>query len=704
MNKDGISSNVYINTVPQPGTFIPIYLIDEFSSNIANNFATSVHGCVSGSVMNGINALFYLNDDNSMDRFGPIPFGTPFIVIPAGSIHSGNGINALVNANKLTKQGPTNFYQCLSLTLCHEVIEVLINPTGLSYFGSGDPLGLNERSKTSEKQIFYLKEAVNPFSHGKDNLFEYKHWTMTNFAYPAYFYPYNSSKVYDFLGHCVAPFTPYKGNQFVLYQEAKSELQVGNYISNISDPYNIQFISSGSIYEYSGWGLTQTEMENKITTNDLFLHNPMGASKKWKSSGTYKTNSKKHYKKINCGFYSGHNRNSLHFNHILENVNILECVRHKKIKARSRFNPKNPQLLPFQYIDDDGFLSCRFAIVNYSEKLKSSKINATIPVMEKYLRERYLPYWNIKPVIIKNYTIYNDKDLPVFDGTFIPLFILQVGQFNFNKLGGLVAPGGATNVNNVYNILAGPLITEYLQPYKNFNVPNLPLGNPYLMLSDANFTGAVTITTNKSNVGPFVGIPTGASSLLNTEFPITAQGAVASPDITACTNLAPNSMLGKIGVNIRTSNSCDSSVYPNNMANAGAIATITVYTETPQIFTATGSKVFGCTIGVVGYSLIEAIRDDPTIEITISEPVTTLSDINILTSILTHEMMELSSDPTYANYIASGNPPTDRSILFSQVEASDPVETLNVLETDCKKSYSMESFPNPSYFVANLSM
>lgn len=536
LKNEGNLEGVFINAIPVVGTFIPIYLINEFSKNIPNNYATAIHGCVSGSPVNGYSASYYL-DNNTYTFTGPLPFGTPFIVVPNGSKKTGNGINGLFEANKKSKDfGDLSYDQCLSLTLAHEIIEVLINPTGVSYIGGGNPLGLDEPVGTTTSQIFYIKEAVDPVSQGKDNIFVYKGWSMPNFVYPAYFFPYNTSGIYDFLGNVSAPLTPYKGKQFVIFQEAEGELQVGNYISQVSKPYTIQFVSYGSIYSYTGWGLKSANLLKHV--NKSGPKNNKGGKI---SSITLK----------NCN-----------------NSKVIKSFTCKK--SEKHFNKKHPQLLPFQYIDDDGFLTCRFVIINYIPKILDPKeINKTIPVMEKFMKESYLPYWNSNMKIIKNYTIYSDSDLPIFDGTFIPLFYLQLSQFNQKKLGNLASPGGALNLCNVPNILAGPLITEYLQATKHFSIPNLKHGNPYVLVSEANFIGEA-------------------------------------------------------------------------------------------------------------------------------------SDYNFFTIITTHEIQELASDPTYANYYLTSNPQVDNAVLFSQYEAADPVETFSMLSTDKKRSYQMSAFALPSYFVANM--
>ena len=119
-----------------------------------------------------------------------------------------------------------------------------------------------------------------------------------------------------------------------------------------------------------------------------------------------------------------------------------------------------------------------------------------------------------------------------------------------------------------------------------------------------------------------------------------------------------------------------------NMEEAGAIATITIFTSA-RSFTAPGSTKFNCTIGPEGQSLIDAVQKNPNMIITISAPgapINISTTTNIFTSIITHEMQELSRDPTYAEYITTSNPPSDNCILISQYEASDPVESFNTIE------------------------
>lgn len=666
----------WINTLEQPGTYIPIYLIDEFSDiTISNNYATAVHGCTSGSIISGINPSYYI-DGGNYKLNGPIPFGTPFIIIPAGSTKTNNGINAQILKNKNSGEGPTDYYQCISLTLCREIIEVLINPSGVSYIASGDPLGLDEKRSEYTRETFYLKDATAPFSQGNENCFIYDGYAMSNFAYPAYFFPYNTSKKYDFLSKCSGPCTPYKGTQFVIYQEQNNniitDLQIGKYISSLSEPNNIIFKSYGSIYDYDEWNSTNSfsfiETTGKIKNNncDTIIESL-------------------NIEPPNIEF----NQDSDIFKKIFEKKTNNCC-----------FSKNKPYLLPFQYINDDGWLTVRFAIINYiPNKLDPLKINDIVPVMEKYINEQFLPYWNVTAKIIGNYTIHSDKDLPIFDGTFIPFFYLNVNQFDINKYGYAPVTGGAWNLCNVPNIISGPFITEFLKPTDTFSVPKLPLGNPYLLCSETNFLGEVIITTNQEGIGPFRGVPTTSSAFISVNFPLTKKVGIATDDITACTPLISESLNDKIGINIRNEN-CDSLTYPTNLANAGAVAFITVYTS-ETVFSATGSPIWGCTIGSNGQTLIDAVKINPNLLLTIT-PISTNITYNTFSKITTHELLELIVNPTYANYFLTGNPQNDNAILFSQYETCDPVEAYSVIASNRNNtnSYSMSPFVMPTYFHA----
>ncbi len=127
----------------------------------------------------------------------------------------------------------------------------------------------------------------------------------------------------------------------------------------------------------------------------------------------------------------------------------------------------------------------------------------------------------------------------------------------------------------------------------------------------------VELFTDQVGLGPFVVVP--QLSANSADLPISMkEGAVASPDLSACTANVGD-MTGKIGINIRLG--CDSTVYPNNMANAGAVATITGFTP-ESAFAATGALVYGVTLDVDDTNaLISAINSNPSLLLTIdTEP------------------------------------------------------------------------------------
>lgn len=532
----------YANPNEDAGTYIPIYLTDEFSSNVPKNFSIAVHGCASTSVMNGLNPFSYLSDalTNSF-TVNPLPLGTPFIVIPAGSADTGNGINSAVAANTANPSlGPIDYYQCFSLALSHEVIEVLINPTGVHYTGSGIPIG------EGSTQYFYLREAVDPFSQGKDNIFKFRGWSMTNFAFPAYFFPFNDSGIYDFLGNGSAPFTPYKGNQFFLFQRAlgsptnTTDLECGFYVSSPKKPKKIKTISNGSIYTYSGWGLKSSLLVGKHEFSTVGIHPKCQQS--WNQMEA---------SMISC--------------------ELVSTKGSKRTHRSSKYQPgTKPQLLPFQYLDKSGFVATRFRVINYiPDILPPESVDNSIVAMNLEFKNRFLPHWNVKPIIVANDTVYTDADLPIFDGTFIPIFFLKTEQFNPDGAGqpSLSQRGGAANLNNNPNPLAGPLISDYL-----VNPPNLPLGNPYVLSGQVNFPSSNTLEKN----------------------------------------------------------------------------------------------------------------------------------MQFFTLICTHECEELIVDPTYADYIATSNPPVDGAILFTHREVCDPVENLVTNFPYKGNNYNMSAFVLPSFFSASL--
>ncbi len=452
------------------GTYIPIYLVDDFNTAVGNNFAVAMHGNVSGSVMNGPDALTFLPPappsspaypNPSVDiptLYTAIPYGTPFIIIPAGTNGTGNGINAAVARNQANPNlGPTDFYQAFALSLSQQVIQTMINPTGALYNGAGDPVGI--ASQTYD-QLFLICEATAPFSQGNDNIFWYRNWPMTNFAFPAYFFPYNTSGQYDFLNKAAAPFTPYKGTQFFLYQQALvpggsvvTDLEAGAYVSDPADPSNIEFVLNGSIYSYTGWGLRSVES---------------------------KDGSKKLYG-ANHSIHPLRDQPDLHAAKQVTRKIDAKCKRVCCNQAANKDAKTQPHLLPFQYLDEDGVIVTRFKFINYVPDIISHvEMAALTQESVNFVNTRFYPYWNRKAEA----EVVTYPNLPNFDGSFIAMYVSRVSMANLNTPWGLsTLSGAADNLNNVPNALAGPLLTEYLVSTTEYIVPPLPLGNPYLIFN-----------------------------------------------------------------------------------------------------------------------------------------------------------------------------------------------------------------------------
>ncbi len=695
----------FVTSIPEPGTFVPVFLVDQFSENIDDNFATAVHGSVSGIVMNGYSHLVYLEDDDTLTGPYPnLPFGTPWIIIPAGSVASGNGINAAVYNNQLSGQGPTDFYQELALTLAHEMIEVMVNPTGLYYTIDGNPLGFGLPEGSPTRNQFYLHEAVDPVSQGNDNIFLFCNWPMPNFVLPAYFFPFadvvsHGTARYDLLGHIHKPFQPYKGTQFVIYQDQVggdlTELSVGEYESTVANPYTVTFTSFGSIYDYEGWVLT-AEDEARMPLTDVVTAygkpNALDVKKSVKAlsrkAGVQKLAARNAPKQK----VQPRQRESMNIQYMTER----DFACHELTK---------PYILPFQYIDDDGFLTQRYVIVNYLPVfLIPEQVDQAIPVMEQFIQENFLPYWNRKVDIIANFTVTTpDSPQPVYDGTFVPMFVIPDEFFDLNSFGAIAITAGAFNTNNNLNPYSGPRITDYWKPFNGFTVPNLPLGNPYLIFPRHNIAGQVDVTardpqTQAIVAGPFIAVPQGSAD--SADLPVAAEGAIADP-IDACDPQTPGSMTGKIGLNIRIG--CNSLVYPNNMADAGAIATLTGWVGGPEGFGASGALVYGATMAQADMeTLMAAVENNPNVVITIDNFRGGLTDIQTFTAVETHELMELLVDPTYGDFIVYSNPQQDRAVLFVQYETADSMERVNQMGTDGVHSYKMNPFPIPAYFVPNL--
>jgi hypothetical protein len=419
---------------------------------------------------------------------------------------------------------------------------------------------------------------------------------------------------------------------------------------------------------------------------------------------------------IVAGICRGRNLNSSHLQKLLGS-DVIISNHYSNIYRSVKSN--KPQLYPFQFLDCDGVVTTRFAYVNYVPTIISPQLLDSIsPVVNKYIRETYLPYWNTKSVIT-NYTVLpGDVGLPVFDGTFIPIFFLNANQF---VPGSASSKGGATNVNNVPNFLAGPEISFYLQATPDFSLPNLPISNPYVMVPVGNFLrNQVTITTNTPGYGPYIGIPS-VSATPPTSFPqppFSAPGATSSPNTSGCLGGYGN-MSGKIAVfsphDSTPPNSCGASFVVNSAAAAGAEAVLMYTTrQFPFQFTAGGANVWSAAVDAsVTPSLLDGIQNVPNFQIFISAPSpVVIPNNNLLTNIISHEVEEMLIDPAYADYIlsvATSFPLVDKptgqqpAVLFSQYENSDQDEgSPLVIETANNVSYGMAAFPTPSYYIANL--
>ncbi|MBS0636704.1 MAG: hypothetical protein JSS12_04275 [Verrucomicrobia bacterium] len=488
---------------------------------------------------------------------------------------------------------------------------------------------------------------------------------MPNFAYPAYFFPYNNSGVYDFLGNTNAPFKPYKGTQFFMYQEQvygdASELQTGVVVSSPKTPCNNWFALNGSIYDYASWGglggadLFSTRIQYNAAQFDIYFD-----------------------KTIMNG-----------------NVSLLETASYEKKK----FNKEEPQLFPFQYIDSCGDVVTRFRYINFiPDRLPPDQVDQAIKLLEVHMENSYLPYWGIKAEI-KQHAIYSDKDLPVFDGTFIPFFYLRLSQFNLQKLGSGPIGGGAWNLCNVPHILTGPLLTDFI-----YDAPDLPLANPYLLVSEINFISMMGVTSLMSPKDAPSTVPPGTFRVRfeNDALPLDLRNNNINLNYISNLGTSPSG-----GVN-----NLDG---PDGVAflGGGQDAFGPYWDFDLQALVSSPQVGFNFILEVVKKNSLEVVSDaifllpdqDAALRLEGSGDVlVTLSydNMSYFSNVSAHEMEELCADPNYATFIATSNPPTDLAILFSQLEASDPVEGLSTLQPGKKKALSMDAMPIPAYFSASL--
>ncbi len=138
------------------------------------------------------------------------------------------------------------------------------------------------------------------------------------------------------------------------------------------------------------------------------------------------------------------------------------------------------------------------------------------------------------------------------------------------------------------------------------------------------------ITTDQPGVGPFTAVPARASVFEPFTYPITAPGAIAAPDITACTTL--NDLTGHIGVCEWQGqvSQCGTGTPTSKMGAAHATACIVIDEYVTYPFPLGGSgNPFTCMINSEdGASLMAAIQAHPNMQISISQPELTSDTTN----------------------------------------------------------------------------
>lgn len=736
----GITGNAFIQALPLPGSYIPVVLIKEFGSQVPSAFATAIHGNVSGTAPTGYNASVYVDND-TLTIIGPFPYGTPFIVIPSGSTATSNGVNALMASNQNTKQGPTDFWNAFSLLLSQQVIAVLLNPSAAGYVSSGNPLGnphggpLPSATTCTTQQLFLLKDATAPFQTGQENAIQHQGWTFTNFALPAYFMPHSAASQYDLLARTTGPFIPYKGTQFVIYQEdvrtssnpsgVLSDLQVGSYISHPISPGTIQFVSAGSIYTYAAWGM---QLPLTLSTQSLqdVLALPTGVRAAKAREMTSKQPPIAVYKPghvlvfTNTIAHAGRSYSTAMLDGLLAKgePRVVKTIQLRAGSASSSSGgpqavPTKPVLLPFQFVDEDGAVAVRITILNYiPSTLPPAQAAAALPLLQTYLRQVYLPYWNVKPVLSYQ-TIATDANLPAFDGSFIPIFLLPATAFDTSKLGYLPIAGGVSIHSNVPNITAGPLISEYLKPFGSHGVPALPLGNPYVLIAETSFSGYVTITTSQPGLGPFIGIPTGATALIQPPpaLPYSNVGVAVPSSPATVMPLPAGLMVGKIGICTRSGPSSSLVAIPD-MENTGAVTTV-FGSPSGAPYTVPGpsnQRYFSCMVSTDACdALAAAVTANPDLVITIAPTQPSSNDLATYTTLITHAAVQLATDPSSAQYVLTSNPTTDSVVVFSKLGSGDATEGLGTTASDVgtddgapRTAAKVSGFVLPSYFIPNL--
>jgi len=709
------TSNEVKDPSQQLGSYIPIYLVNEFNTDTTNNFAAALHGCVSTSIMNGPNASVYLPYNFN---FTPLPCGTPYIIVPAGSTQTGNGIVGAQESSNII-----DFDAQFCMTLCHEIIETLINPTGVRYIAAGDPWG------PAQEEFLYLREACDPVSLGIDNSFSYSGSLMPNFVLPAYFMPLSKGPQYDMLNRCSGPFTPFKGTQFYLYQKCESktnlsqvsEVMIMNKYSSDADPTNLQIISNGSVYDYASWGLQQT--------------NSLPGAKKYAGQGDIKTKFESIYKTLAVegltqslefeysyvkkfkGITKVHGLRQQMTNSLTQGMVSGTLVSSSFSPPGAGFTmaPNTPYLFPWQYLDNDGLVTNRMIFINYiPDVIQPTAQDSAHKAMVEFVKNQYGPYLGIKCNIVAS---YSDPNIPArFDNKAMIAIVARMDQFNYNSIGNAAANSGAYNFNSNSNAVSGGRLSDIMT-----NPPVVPDGIPCVVSPASNYGISTQITLVTTNMGTGTTSSTGTSTIptsLNSTFAagsfaylasnptlsVTGQLVLVDPILANQTLVNAAALTGNIAV-FHQNAPTKSKLLRVAACNPSAII---VVASGPDPLSVNYSPNFlaACVGSVIGGEIINALQNGFQITATIvpgNDPSIPLSSY---TGVFTHEIEEMCGDPAYADYILSGNPPVDLAIVGSQIQYADPVEILSVYSRSSAdgKVYTMSDFPLPGYFLANSRM
>ena len=102
-------------------------------------------------------------------------------------------------------------------------------------------------------------------------------------------------------------------------------------------------------------------------------------------------------------------------NQMRPKINSLVSTRNyssSECKITKYLSDPKPQLLKFQYLDKQDIITLRFAIINYiPDLINPTEIDKILPLIQKYVQKRYLPYYNTrsdlsKTILLKNKQIY----------------------------------------------------------------------------------------------------------------------------------------------------------------------------------------------------------------------------------------------------------------------------------------------------------